>query len=125
MDTSTPDDYDTINRNPKERYAGKAFAPPSGNNFPNRTFEIFLFYYSLMVGLLLSPPIFNQMFSMVQLLEREKPGLWFLSVFLIALALLIRFGRWKGIAFFFLVFNGLLVVSIELGARTIIESIYL
>jgi hypothetical protein len=75
-----------------------------------------------MVGLLLSPPIFNQMFSMVQLLESEKLGLWFLSVFLIALALLIRFGRWKGIAFFFLVFNGLLVVSIELGARTIIES---
>ncbi len=100
----------------------KPLPPPSGNNFPNRTFEIFLFYYSLMVGLLLSPPIFNQMFSMVQLLEREKPGLWFLSVFLIALALLIRFGRWKGIAFFFLVFNGLLVVSIELGARTIIES---
>ncbi len=99
----------------------KTLTPPSEINFPNRTFKIFLSYYSLIVGLLLAPPIFNHMFSMVQLLEREKPGLWLLSVFLIALALFIRFGRWKGITFFFLVFNGLLMISIELGSRTIIN----
>lgn len=95
--------------------------PPREHNFPNRTFKIFLIYYSLIVGLLLSPPVFDQMFSMVQLLEREKPGLWFLSVCLLALALLIRFGQWKGIAFLFLVFNGLLTISIELGSRAIIN----
>ena len=65
----------------------KPLTHPRENNFPNRTFEIFLFYFSVMIGLLLAPPIFNRLFSMIHLLEREKPGLWALSVLLIALAL--------------------------------------
>ena len=110
-----------VNPIPRRGMSEKSLTHPSGSNFSNRTFRLFLFYYSLMVGLLLAPPIFNRMFSMVYLLEREKPGLWVLSVLVIALGLLVRFGRWKSMGFFFLVFNGLLVISIELGSRTIIN----
>jgi len=87
----------------------------------NHIFEIILFYYSLIVGFLLAPPIFNQLFSMIQLLEREKLGLWIFSGFFITVALFIKFGRWKNMGFLFLVFNGLLIVSMELGSRTIIN----
>jgi hypothetical protein len=73
--------------------------------------------YAVAIGVLLAPPIFDRAFSMIQLLDRERPWLWAASVGLVSAGLYGRFGRWRLLAISFVLFNVLILTTVELGAR--------
>jgi GDSL-like lipase/acylhydrolase family protein len=80
-------------------------------------FRTLIAAYALAIGVLIAPPIFDRGFSMLHLLARERPWLWAASVGVVLAGLYCRFGRWRSWAVTFILFNGLVLTTVELGAR--------
>jgi hypothetical protein len=92
--------------------------------FGYSSFRKFVFTFALVIGILMVPPIFERLFAMVFLLEAEKPALWFASILMIVSGLYCLYGRWHTITVSFLLFNILLLISLELGARSTVKLLF-
>ncbi|MBC8413934.1 MAG: SGNH/GDSL hydrolase family protein [Nitrospira sp.] len=77
-----------------------------------------LFWFSIIAGILLSPPVFEPVFSMIYLLDSEKLPLWIFSGLLVMSGIYINSVKQKNTAAAFILFNILLLLTIELGTRT-------
>src|SRR5215472_19028620 len=80
-------------------------------------FRKFASGYALMISLLIAPPIFERFFAMLYLFQGEKVILWIASVLLMSSSLYSFFGRLRPIRAYFVLFNLLFLISVELGAR--------
>lgn len=87
-----------------------------------KAFRTLVFGFTILVGILLSPPVFDRFFSMAHLLKVEKPYLWIAALLLLVAGLYCLIGRRYAVSASFLLFNLLFFTSIELGARVAIKT---
>ena len=80
--------------------------------------------YAITIGVLLAPPIFDRGFSMLHLLDRERGWLWVASAAIVLAGLYGRFGRWRSTAVAFVLFNLLVLTTVELGARSAVRHFF-
>src|SRR5215472_2194561 len=87
-------------------------------------FRKFVGGYALMISLLLAPPIFERFFAMLYLFQGERVILWIASVLLMSISLYGFFGRLRRTWFYFVLFNLLVLISVELGARSAVKLFF-
>jgi len=80
-----------------------------------------VFGFGFLMGVLLLPPVFDRFFSMVRLLDLEKPYLWMAALLLILASLYCLLGRRHAIGVSFVLLNLLLLMSVELSARVAVK----
>src|SRR5512133_3148082 len=71
--------------------------------------------YALIISLLIAPPIFERFFAMLYLFQGERVVLWIASVLLMSISLYGLFGRLHPTWVSFVLFNVLVLISVELG----------
>src|SRR5438067_6087986 len=84
-------------------------------------FRKFVSGYALIISVLIAPPIFERFFAMLYLFQGERVILWIASVLLMSISLYGFFGRLRRTWVYFVLFNLLLLISIELGARSAVK----
>src|SRR5947208_15790853 len=80
--------------------------------------------YALIISLLIAPPIFEKFFAMLYLFQGERVILWIASVLLMAISLYGFFGGLRRTWVYFVLFNLLILISVELGARSVVKMLF-
>jgi hypothetical protein len=88
------------------------------------TFRKFVSGYALIISLLIAPPIFERFFAMLYLFQGERVILWIASVLLMSISLYGFFGRLRPTWVYFVLFNLLVLISVELGARSAVKLFF-
>ena len=86
-------------------------------------FRKFVSGYALIISLLIAPPIFERFFAMLYLFQGEVI-LWIASVLLMSISLYGFFGRLRPTWVYFVLFNLLFLISVELGARSAVKLFF-
>src|SRR5207237_8012238 len=84
-------------------------------------FRKFVSVYAFNVSILIAPPIFERFFAMLYLFQGERVILWIASVLLMSISLYGFFGRLRRTWVYFVLFNLLILISVELGARSVVK----
>jgi hypothetical protein len=79
---------------------------------------------ALIISLLIAPPIFERFFAMLYLFQGERVTLWIASVLLMSISLYGFFGRLRPTWVYFVLFNLLILISVELGARSAVKLFF-
>src|SRR5436309_10054623 len=87
-------------------------------------FRKFVSGYALIISLLIAPPIFEKFFAMLYLFQGEEVILWIASVLLMSISLYGFFGRLRPTWVHFVLFNLLVLISIELGVRSAVKLFF-
>src|SRR5438046_6920873 len=87
-------------------------------------FRKFVSGYALIISLLIAPPIFEKFFAMLYLFQGERVILWMASVLLMSISLYGFFGRLRRTWVYFVLFNLLILISVELGARSAVKLFF-
>src|SRR6266513_924802 len=87
-------------------------------------FRKFVSGYALLISLLIAPPIFERFFAMLYLFRGERVTLWIASVLLMSISLYGFFGRLRPTWVYFVLFNLLVLISVELGARSAVKLFF-
>jgi len=87
-------------------------------------FRKFVSGYALIISLLIAPPIFEKFFAMLYLFQGERVILWIASVLLMSISLYGFFGRLRRTWVYFVLFNLLILISVELGARSVVKLFF-
>src|SRR5438270_318534 len=87
-------------------------------------FRKFVSGYALVISLLIAPPIFERLFAMLYLFQGERVMLWIASVLLMSISLYGFFGRLRPTWVYFVLFNLLFLISVELGARSAVKLFF-
>src|SRR5204863_7999826 len=87
-------------------------------------FRKFVSGYALIISLLIAPPIFERFFAMLYLFQGERVVLWIASVLLMSVSLYGFFGRLRPTWVYFVLFNLLVLISIELGVRSAVKLFF-
>src|SRR5436190_15305126 len=87
-------------------------------------FRKFVSGYALIISLLIAPPIFERFFAMLYLFQGERVVLWIASVLLMSISLYGFFGRLRPTWVYFVLFNLLVLISIELGVRSAVKLFF-
>ena len=87
-------------------------------------FRKFVSGYALIISLLIAPPIFERFFAMLYLFQGERVILWIASVILMSISLYGFFGRLRPTWVYFVLFNLLVLISVELGARSAVKLFF-
>jgi hypothetical protein len=87
-------------------------------------FRKFVSGYALIISLLIAPPIFERFFAMLYLFQGEKVILWIASLLLMSISLYSFFGRLPPTWVYFVLFNLLFLISVELGARSAVKLFF-
>jgi hypothetical protein len=87
-------------------------------------FRKFVSGYALIISLLIAPPIFERFFAMLYLFQGERVVLWIASVLLMSISLYGFFGRLRPTWVYFVFFNLLVLISVELGARSAVKLFF-
>jgi len=87
-------------------------------------FRKFVSGYALIISLLIAPPIFERFFAMLYLFQGERVILWIASVLLMSISLYGFFGRLRPTWVYFVLFNLLFLISLELGARSAVKLFF-
>ena len=87
-------------------------------------FRKFVSGYALIISLLIAPPIFEKFFAMLYLFQGERVILWIPSVLLMSISLYGFFGRLRRTWVYFVLFNLLILISVELGARSVVKLFF-
>src|SRR5437868_13805496 len=87
-------------------------------------FRKFVSGYALIISLLIAPPIFERFFAMLYLFQGERVVLWIASVLLMSISLYGFFGRLRPTWVYFVLFNLLVLISVELGARSAVKLFF-
>jgi len=87
-------------------------------------FRKFVSGYALIISLLIAPPIFERFFAMLYLFQGERVILWIASVLLMSISLYGFFGRLRATWVYFVLFNLLILISVELGARSAVKLFF-
>src|SRR5437764_591455 len=84
-------------------------------------FRKFVSGYALIISLLIAPPIFEKFFAMLYLFQGWRVFLWIASVRLMSISLYGFFCRLRATWVYFVLFNLLILISVELGARAAVK----
>src|SRR5437660_11559976 len=95
--------------------------PPTSHQ---TAFRKFVSGYALIISLLIAPPIFERFFAMLYLFQGERVILWIASVLLMSISLYGFFGRLRATWVYFVLFNLLILISVELGARSAVKLFF-
>src|SRR5438093_7710514 len=87
-------------------------------------FRKFVSGYALIISLLIAPPIFERFFAMLYLFQGERVILWIASLLLMSISLYGFFGRLRPTWVYFVLFNLLILISVELGARSVVKLFF-
>jgi GDSL-like Lipase/Acylhydrolase family len=87
-------------------------------------FRKFVSSYGLIISLLIAPPIFEKFFAMLYLFPGERVMLWIASLLLMSISLYGFFGRLRRTWVYFVLFNLLVLISVELGARSAVKLFF-
>src|SRR5205814_4896184 len=87
-------------------------------------FRKFVSGYALIISVLIAPPIFERFFAMLYLFQGERVVLWIASLLLISISLYGFFGRLRPTWVYFVLFNLLVLISVELGARSAVKLFF-
>src|SRR5438270_6511117 len=87
-------------------------------------FRKFVSGYAFIISLLIAPPIFERFFAMLYLFQGERVMLWIASVLLMSISLYSFFGRLRPTWVYFVLFNLLVLISVELGARSAVKLFF-
>ena len=87
-------------------------------------FRKFVSGYALIVSVLIAPPIFERFFAMLYLFQGERVILWIASVLLISISLYGFFGRLRRTWVYFVLFNLVFLISVELSARAAVKLFF-
>jgi lysophospholipase L1-like esterase len=87
-------------------------------------FRKFVSGYALIISLLIAPPIFERFFAMLYLFQGERVILWIASLLLMSISLYGFFGRLRPTWVYLVLFNLLLLISVELGARSAVKLFF-
>src|SRR5437868_9126308 len=87
-------------------------------------FRKFVSGYALIISLLIAPPIFERFFAMLYLFQGERVILWIASLLLMSISLYSFFGRLRQTWVYFVLFNLLFLISVELGARAAVKLFF-
>src|SRR5882762_8726862 len=87
-------------------------------------FRKFVSGYALIISLLIAPPIFERFFAMLYLFQGERVILWIASLLLMSISLYGFFGRLRPAWVYFVLFNLLVLISVELGARSAVKLFF-
>jgi lysophospholipase L1-like esterase len=87
-------------------------------------FRKFVSGYALIISLLIAPPIFERFFAMLYLFQGERVTLWIASILLMFFSLYGFFGRLRPTWVYFVLFNLLVLISVELGARSAVKLFF-
>src|SRR5207237_9312738 len=87
-------------------------------------FRKFVSGYTLIISLLIAPAIFDKFFAMLYLFQGERVILWIASVLLMSISLYGFFGRLRRTWVYFVLFNLLILISVELGARSVVKLFF-
>src|SRR5512132_529472 len=87
-------------------------------------FRKFVSGYALIISLLIAPPIFERFFAMLYLFQSERVVLWIASVLLMSISLYGFFGRLRQSWVYFVFFNLLFLISLELGACSAVKLFF-
>jgi hypothetical protein len=87
-------------------------------------FRKFVSGYALIISLLIAPPIFERFFAMLYLFQGERVILWIGSLLLMSITLYGFFGRLRPTWVYFVLFNLLVLVSVELGVRSAVKLFF-
>jgi hypothetical protein len=87
-------------------------------------FRKFVSGYALIISLLIAPPIFERFFAMLYLFKGERVILWIASGLLMSISLYGFFGRLRRTWVYLVLFNLLLLISVELGARSAVKLFF-
>src|SRR5215471_13519829 len=87
-------------------------------------FRKFVSGYALIISLLIAPPIFERFFAMLYLFQGKRVILWIASVLLMSISLYGFFGRLRATWIYFVLFNLLILISVELGARAAVKLFF-
>ena len=88
------------------------------------TFRKFVSGYALIISLLIAPPIFERFFAMLYLFQGERVILWIASLLLMSISLYGFFGRLRPTWVYFVLFNLLFLISVELGASSAVKLFF-
>src|SRR5437868_9434188 len=87
-------------------------------------FRKFVSGYALIISLLIAPPLFERFFAMLYLFQGERVILWIASLLLMSISLYSFFGRLRQTWVYFVLFNLLVLISVELGARSAVKLFF-
>jgi hypothetical protein len=87
-------------------------------------FRKFVSGYALIISLLIAPPIFERFFAMLYLFQGERVILWIASLLLMSISLYGFFGRLRPTWVYFVLFNLLVLISVELGVRSAVKLFF-
>jgi hypothetical protein len=87
-------------------------------------FRKFVSGYGFIISLLIAPPIFERFFAMLYLFQGERVVLWIASLLLMSISLYGFFGRLRPSWVYFVLFNLLVLISIELGVRSAVKLFF-
>src|SRR5437868_3931620 len=87
-------------------------------------FRKFVSGYALVISLLIAPPIFERFFAMLYLFQGERVILWIASVLLMSISLYGFFGRLRPTWVYFVLFNLLILITVELGVRSAVKLFF-
>ena len=87
-------------------------------------FRKFVRVYALIISLLIAPPIFERFFAMLYLFQGERVILWIASLLLMSISLYGFFGRLRPTWVYLVLFNLLVLISVELGARSAVKLFF-
>src|SRR5438094_8340727 len=87
-------------------------------------FRQFVSGYALIISVLIAPPIFERFFAMLYLFQGERVILWIASVLLMSISLYGFFGRLRRSWVDSVLFNLLILISVELGARSVVKLFF-
>src|SRR5438046_2574677 len=87
-------------------------------------FRKFVRVYALVISLLIAPPIFERFFAMLYLFQGERVILWIASLLLMSISLYGFFGRLRPTWVYLVLFNLLVLISVELGARSAVKLFF-
>jgi hypothetical protein len=95
--------------------------PPTSHQI---AFRKFVSGYALIISLLIAPPIFERFFAMLYLFQGERVVLWIASLLLMSISLYGFFGRLRPTWVYFVLFNLLILISVELGVRSVVKLFF-
>jgi hypothetical protein len=104
--------------------ATRRIKPAAAVDRTTDAFRKFVSGYALIISLLIAPPIFERFFAMLYLFQGERVILWIASVLLMSISLYGFFGRLRPTWVSFVLFNLLLLISVELGARSAVKLFF-
>ena len=87
-------------------------------------FRKFVNGYALIISLLIAPPIFERFFAMLYLFQGERVVLWIASLLLMSISLYGFFGRLRRTWVYFVLFNLVFLISVELSARAAVKLFF-